>query len=176
MTTRRTGSRLARAGLLALALAAASGSALAGAFERGKSAYAREEFQLAARYFIPLAEAGDPLAQSYLGFMFEHGKGVPQNYTEAAYWYHRAAQQGVANAQYNLGLLYDKGFGVPQDPVESGKWLNLATSAAPKHVRDYYARLRDAVTTKMTRGQIAESRRRAVEWQPSPEITVFRGR
>ena len=64
--------------------------------------------------------------------MFETGRGVPQNYTEAAMWYRRAAEQGDSLAQYSLGLLYDKGQGVPQDIVEANKWLNLSTAAAPR--------------------------------------------
>jgi TPR repeat protein len=35
-------------------------------------------------------------AQIWLGFIFQTGRGVPQNYTEAAMWYRRAAGQGDA--------------------------------------------------------------------------------
>jgi uncharacterized protein len=145
----------------------------AATFRQGQAAYAREDFASAARIFIPLAKGGDAAAQTCLGFMFENGRGVPQNYTEAAYWYRRAAEQGNSTAQYSLGLLYDKGFGVRQDTVEAGKWLNLATALATKDARDYHARLRDAVVSKMTRGQIAESRRRALEWYPQPEPRTY---
>lgn len=133
------------------------------------AAYSREDFAGAARVFIPLAHSGDAGAQAYLGYMFESGRGVPQNFTEAAFWYRRSAEQGNDTAQYLLGLLYDKGFGVRRDLVEASKWLNLATANASKDSRDIHARLRDAVTTKMTHGQIAEARRRALEWYPSPE-------
>ncbi|WP_334510148.1 tetratricopeptide repeat protein [Bradyrhizobium sp. AZCC 1693] len=108
-------------------------------------------------------------AQTYLGFMFETGRGVPQNYTEAAMWYRRAAEQGDGRAQYSLGLLYDRGHGVPRDVVEASKWLNLATAGAPRKAREARARIRDAVTTKMTRGEIAQARLRALEWAPTPE-------
>jgi TPR repeat protein len=101
--------------------------------------------------------------------MFETGRGVPQNYTEAAMWYRRAAEQGDGLAQYSLGLLYDKGFGVPRDIVEAGKWLNLSTAVSPRPAREARARIRDAVTTKMTRGEIAQARLRALEWAPSRE-------
>jgi TPR repeat protein len=101
--------------------------------------------------------------------MFETGRGVPQNYTEAAMWYRRAAEQGDSLAQYSLGLLYDKGQGVPRDIVEAGKWLNLSAAAAPPDAREARARIRDAVTTKMTRGEIARARLRALEWAPSRE-------
>src|SRR4030081_1114713 len=136
---------------------------------QGISAFNRQDYVLASHIFIPLAEQGLPAAQSYLGFMFQSGRGVPQNYTEAAMWYRRAAEQGDTLAQYSLGLLYDRGQGVPRDIVEASKWLNLSAAAAPHRAREARARIRDAVTTKMTRGEIAQSRLRALEWAPSRE-------
>jgi hypothetical protein len=136
---------------------------------QGLSAFQRQDYVAASRAFIPLAERGNAAAQTYLGFLFETGRGVPQNYTEAAMWYRRAAEQGDTRAQYSLGLLYDRGFGVPQDIVEASKWLNLSAAASPPRVRESRARIRDAVTTKMTRGEIAEARLRALEWTPSRE-------
>ncbi len=143
--------------------------AQAQSFRQGVSAYNRQDYVQASRIFIPLAEQGEPSAQTYLGFLFETGRGVPQNYTEAAMWYRRAAEQGDSLAQYSLGLLYDKGQGVPRDIVEANKWLNLSTAAAPRRAREARVRIRDAVTTKMTRGEIARARLRALEWVPIRE-------
>lgn len=136
---------------------------------RGESALHRQDYVGASRVFIPLAERGNASAQTHLGYLFETGRGVPQNYTEAAMWYRRAAEQGDTLAQYLLGLLYDTGQGVPRDIVEASKWLNLSTAGAPRQAREARARIRDAVTTKMTRGEIAEARLRALEWAPSRE-------
>ena len=141
----------------------------AASFRQGVSAFQRQDYASASRAFIPLAERGDRAAQSYLGFMFETGRGVPQNYTEAAMWYRRAAEQGDSLAQYALGLLYDHGQGVPRDIVEASKWLNLSTASSPPRAREARARIRDALTTKMTRGEIAKARLRALEWAPSRE-------
>lgn len=58
--------------------------------------------------------------------MYNEGKGIPQDYTEAAKWYQLAAQQGVAPAQFNLGNMYRKGQGVPKDYAEAVKWYRLA--------------------------------------------------
>jgi TPR repeat protein len=153
----------------AVLLLAAGSFAEAASFRQGVAAFTRQDYSSASRIFIPLAEQGVPAAQSYLGFMFETGRGVPQDYTEAAMWYRRAAEQGDSLAQYSLGLLYDKGEGVPRDIVEAGKWLNLATAAAPPGAREARARIRDAVITKMTRGELARARLRALEWAPSRE-------
>ena len=138
-------------------------------FRQGVSAFNRQDYTQASRVFIPLAERGNPSAQAYLGFMFETGRGVPQNYTEAAMWYRRAAEQGDSLAQYSLGLLYDRGQGVPRDVIEASKWLNLSAAGAPRRAREARARIRDAVTTKMTRGEIARARLRALEWAPTVE-------
>ena len=143
--------------------------AQAQSLRQGISAFNRQDYMRASQVFIPLAERGETSAQTYLGFMFETGRGVPQNYTEAAMWYRRAAEQGDSLAQYSLGLLYDHGQGVPRDIVEASKWLNLSTAAAPRRAREARARIRDAVTTKMTRGEVARSRLRALEWAPVRE-------
>ena len=150
-------------------LVSAGNFAEATTLRQGVSAFNRHDYLLASQIFLPLAERGDPAAQSYLGFMFETGRGVPQNYTEAAMWYRRSAEQGDSLAQYSLGLLYDKGQGVPKDIVEANKWLNLSTAASPRRAREARARIRDAVTTKMTRGEIARARLRALEWVPTRE-------
>jgi TPR repeat protein len=143
--------------------------ASAQSLRQGISAFNHQDYGRATGIFIPLAERGEASAQTYLGFMFETGRGVPQNYTEAAMWYRRAAEQGDSLAQYSLGLLYDRGQGVPRDIVEANKWLNLSTAGAPRNAREARARIRDAVTSKMTRGEIARARLRALEWAPIRE-------
>ena len=151
------------------ALLFSGGRVSARSLGQGVAAFKRQDYVTASRAFIPLAERGNAAAQSYLGYMFETGRGVPQNYTEAAMWYRRAAEQGDGLAQYSLGLLYDRGQGVPRDIIEASKWLNLSTAAAPPRAREARARIRDAVNTKMTRGEVAEARLRALEWAPSRE-------
>ena len=43
--------------------------------------------------------------------MYDEGRGVPENDTEAVKWYRKAAEQGDASAQYNLGVMYANGWG-----------------------------------------------------------------
>ena len=73
-----------------------------------------------------MAEVGYAPAQYDLGVVYAKGRGVAQDYVEAAKWYRLAANQGHATAQYSLGLLYATGQGVPQDYVEAAKWYRLA--------------------------------------------------
>src|SRR5215813_2786741 len=63
------------------------------------AAYARGDYVAAARRLEPLAAAGYARAQALLGFLYEYGRGVPQDYVGAAAWYTRAAEQGEPAAQ-----------------------------------------------------------------------------
>jgi TPR repeat protein len=107
---------------------------------------------------------GNARALGRLGFRYENGFGVPQNYIAAADLYRHAAEQGDAFAQSRLGLSYDKGHGVPQDFILSYKWLDLAAARASRRERDIYLRLRDAVASKMSLAQVAEGQRLALMW------------
>ena len=130
----------------------------------GISAYNRKDYVAAARLFSPLARHGNAKAQSYLGFMYSTGRGVPKSYAAAAWWARRAAEQGEPGAQYLLGLMYDKGQGVPQDYVEAYMWLNLSSGQARPPGRKFGARMRDALATKMTYEELALAQHRSVTW------------
>lgn len=134
---------------------AATDVACANTLGTGSGAFGRGDFDGAARLLLPLAERGNARAQAMVGFMYATGQGLPQAYDAAGLWYRLAAEQGDTTAQYLLGLAYDKGQGVPQDGVAAYKWLNLAAAHAPKPMRENFARLRNAVASKMSRGQIA---------------------
>jgi TPR repeat protein len=114
------------------------------------------------------AERGDPRAQARIAFMYETGRGLPQDHYQAASWYHRAAESGYPPAQHRLGLLFDKGLGVPEDYVEAYKWLNLAAAAAGPASREYYLRVRDAVARKMTQIQLSQAQWLSSHWRPRP--------
>ena len=73
-----------------------------------------------------VAKRGSAKAQFNLGFNYERGKGVPQNYEQALKWYRLSAEQGYAHAQYFLGGMLAAGKGVKADFVEGTKWLGLA--------------------------------------------------
>ena len=101
----RTATALAVLALSALPARADSVSAGASAFQQG-------DYQRAVRAMRPPAKRGNPVAQTYMGYLYQTGRGVPQFRLASADWYQRAAEQGNPVAQYNLGLLYDKGHGV----------------------------------------------------------------
>ena len=61
-----------------------------------------------------------------LGVIYYNGKGVPQDYKKAVYWYTKAAEQGNVNAQWSLGFMYYYGEGVPQDYQKAFYWYTKA--------------------------------------------------
>jgi TPR repeat protein len=139
-------------------------AAFADGLTRGTSAYFRGDYARAVGELTAAASRGNARAQGQLGFMYENGFGVPQNYAAAADLYQSAAAQGNVFAQSRLGLSYDKGHGVPQSFILSYKWLDLAAARATNRERDFYRRLRDAVASKMSSTQILEGQRLALAW------------
>ena len=114
---------------------------------------------------VRAAEQGDAGAQFVLGLRYYTGMGASQDYAEAARWLHRAADQGHAAGQFWLGGLYRDGYGVAQDLVSAHLWLDLASRSTGR-IHEAAVERRDAVAALMTRGELAEARRRAREWKP----------
>ena len=132
----------------------------------GERAYARAQYVRAAEVFLAPAQAGAAKAQTYLGYMYLNGLGVPQDFVAARGWLTRAAQQGAPTAQFLLGGIYDRGEGVTTDFVTAEVWYDLAAAHAEPGKRDYWARMRDAVAGKLTRAELAQAQKRAAAWTP----------
>jgi hypothetical protein len=62
------------------------------------------------------------------------------------------------------------GKGVPEDWVLAHKWLNLSASRTRAgDEREYRARMRDAIASKLGRPGVAVAQSLAVAWRPKPE-------
>jgi len=149
-----------------LVLLSALAAAPAEARDAAQRAYAHGYYVLSARLFLFEAERGRAIAQTFLGYQFQNGWGVPQSYEEAANWFLRAAEQGEPSAQFYLALLYDRGQGVEENPIEAAKWLDLAAAHAPRGRRQYWYTMRDNIDGKLTLDELTEARRRAVAFEP----------
>ena len=79
---------------IVIAVLLSIGSGIAGALEDCEAAYSRQDYAEALPLCRPLAEQGDAKVQSNLGFMYQNGQGVAQDYAEAVKWYRKAADQG----------------------------------------------------------------------------------
>ncbi len=74
------------------------------------------------------AEAGEPAAQSTLGEVFEQGKGVLKDESQAFQWYQKVAEQGFAREQCWLGEMCEHGKGVTKDINRAIHWYRLAAA------------------------------------------------
>ena len=89
----------------------ASAAPLRGDYQLGTEAHARGDFKGALDQWQPLADAGDRRAQYAIGFMYQFGQGVPQDYQKAFELFELAARQNDTDAQYALGMLLEQGLG-----------------------------------------------------------------
>jgi TPR repeat protein len=123
----------------------------------GKAAAELGDYVRAVAIWQPLAEAGDPRAETYMGIMYDNGYGVPQNRAEAFRLFERAANRGYASAQYNLAFMYHHGRAVQRSQTEALKWYRQAAAqgdvAAQYNLGKMYAHglvvQRDLVTAHM---------------------------
>ena len=92
-------------GCALMVLASTSGvfsEAWAGPWEDGMAAYNRGDYVPAIRLFRPLAEKGNPNAQSVIGVMYRKGQGVARSSARAFMWFSLAAARGDARAKAEL--------------------------------------------------------------------------
>jgi TPR repeat protein len=61
-----------------------------------------------------------------LGYLYNMGFGIAQNYTIAKYWYEKAIEKGFASAMNNLGSMYQNGHGVTQNYITAKYWYEKA--------------------------------------------------
>jgi len=90
-----------------------------GAFQRGF-------YLTAAKLAEPLANLGDPAAQTLLGEIYSRGLGVPQDLTQAARWYEAAASAGSAEAQFRYAMILLDGTAVSQDVAKARDLMKAA--------------------------------------------------
>lgn len=155
-----------RAAFIAAVLAVSSGSIISTSAVGEPVTYASGRYASVAA-IMARAQRGDPAAAARLGWLFSTGRGVPQNYYEAAKWYYRAATRGNSDAQFALGVLYNKGQGVPVDYVLSYMWLNLSAAHVVGSDHEFRAAMRDAIASKMTPRQLLTAQDLALKWVKS---------
>jgi TPR repeat protein len=85
-----------------------------------------ESEKRACELFREAAEKGYVGSQYRLGYCYQTGHGVAQNFSTANKWYEKAANQGYADAQYKLGHSYRVGRGVLIDLATAIEWYKKA--------------------------------------------------
>ena len=69
--------------------------------DKGLTAYNRGDYATALRVWTPLAKLGNASAQHNLGWMYDRGKGVLQDYVRAHMWWNIAASSGDKDSVEN---------------------------------------------------------------------------
>ena len=95
-------------------------------YQLGVISDAAHDFQGAADWYRKSATWGYARAQYNLGWDYDQGQGVGQDYVQALAWYRKAAEQGYAAAEYSLGRMYSLGLGAPGDDIEASVWYRRA--------------------------------------------------
>jgi hypothetical protein len=90
-------------------------------------AFDRSDYRTSLQVWLPQAQEGDPVAQNYVGEIYEKGLGIAPDYATAAAWYLKAANQGNSRARINLGFLYEKGLGTKKDLSQALNWYRKAS-------------------------------------------------
>jgi hypothetical protein len=98
-------------------------------FQRAKDLFADNRFTEAFPLLQESASNGNAEAMKDIGWMYDKGKGVEQNYEQARQWYERAAAAGNAIAMNNLAWLYERGLGVQQDYAQARQRYEKAAAA-----------------------------------------------
>ena len=89
------------------------------------------------------SSANDPEKQYQKGEQLYFGKGVTQNYAEAANWYLKAAEQGHAESQASLGFMYANGQGIARNDADAVKWYRKAAEQGLAWAQNDLARMYD---------------------------------
>jgi TPR repeat protein len=103
-------------------------------------------------------------AQFAKGLEFESGKGVVQDYAQAAHWYAQAAEQNHSLAQFNLAMLYGHGQGMVKDEAKSLMWLSRAAKLG-NAAAQYRLGVHEHLASREGRiGATTEGRVEALKW------------
>ena len=96
----------------------------------------------AVEWYRKAAEQGHEVAQNNLGWMYQQGRGVPQDDQAAINWYSKAANQGYSLAQDNLGWVYEHGWGVKKDLRKAREWYQKSAKQSYKPAKDVLQNLK----------------------------------
>ena len=86
-----------------------------------------ENYYMAALYYNAAAEKGNTKAINFVGYLYDQGKGVPQDKKRAFSLFVKAAELGNVSAMRNTALYYENGSGgVSKDMEKALSWYAKA--------------------------------------------------
>ncbi len=70
----------------------------------------RQDYSKAFKWLKKSASQNHPIAQNYIGFMYEYGDGVRQNKTTAKEWYGKGCDYGYQRGCDDYKRLNEQGY------------------------------------------------------------------
>ena len=128
-------------------------------YTKATEAYNAGDYQTALHLWGEEAEKGSQGAQEMLGAIYASGKGVKQDYVEAAKWYLMSAKKGSTSSQYSLGLMYYEGWGVDKSLEHAYAWWLVSSAGGNEGAKKKLSK----VLNEMTSDQIEKTKQLAFE-------------
>ena len=96
----------------------------------GDIAKDKEDYSTALECYNNASESEEPLfaamAMNQIGYLYECGFGVEQDYAAAMEWYEKSADLGNSDAMSYIGVMYVIGDGVEEDYAAAMEWFKKA--------------------------------------------------
>lgn len=108
-------------------------------------------------WFKRAAEKGQQDAAYSLALHYSEGRGVLQDYNEAARLITDLVTKGHADAQTQLGHMYRRGLGLELSKTNAYLWYNIASSNGNREA----AALRDTVASQLSTTELSEVQRQS---------------
>jgi len=96
---------------------------------RGSIAYLKNAAPTHFPEWLRDAEAGDPIAQLFIGRCHQEGLVAPRDPEVALSWLEKSAGSGNDFAMHTIALAHEQGTGVPKDPSQALAWYTKAAEA-----------------------------------------------
>ena len=96
--------------------------------QKGQDAFKKYDYATALKEWTPLAKQGNARAQYSLGWMYDNGQGVPQDYVRAHMWYNLSASTGDEDAATSRNLV-----GILMTPSQIEEAQKLARECAAQN-------------------------------------------
>ena len=106
-----------------------------------------------------------------LAVIHAEGRGVSQDFKEAAVWFEQAANHGLGDSQYNTAVLYERGLGVDRTPAKAFHWFAIAALSGDKGA----AQKRDELANKLDTAALVDAKLVVKNWSAQAKAPLANG-
>ena len=146
----------------------------------GLNWYRQGNYDIAAKFWKPLAAEGECDAQYAMGLLYFEGLGVGKSYGIAIDLWEKSAEQGQAQAQISLGVVYARisipyttldcrrGCGEEKNLVQGYKWFGVAREIGSPHEMNVANDSMSRIVPEMTAEEVLKGEDLVQAWKPDP--------